>query len=101
MGRIRARPSLPRRPAEPTERFTAASTKSPSTALAVGRPPAPRPYSMISPAAPPSTNTALKLPRTEARGWRTGSMAGWTRTASSGSPPEKPVRSTTATGFTT
>ena len=56
---------------------------------------------MISPAAPPSTNTALKLPRTEARGWRTGSMAGWTRTASSGSPPAKPVRSTTATGFTT
>ena len=91
------------RPAEPVERFTAASTRSPSTALAVGRPPAPRPYSMISPAAAPSTNTALKLPRTEARGCRAGSMAGWTRTASSGSGPPSPssVRSTTATGFTT
>ena len=65
-----------------TVRLWAASTRSPSTALAVGRPPAPRPSSISWPTASPSTKTALNESRTAASGWSWGTMAGWTRTPS-------------------
>ncbi len=54
--------------------------RSPSTALAAAFPPAPRPYSIISPARSPSMNTALNAPPTAARGWSEGTTAGCTRT---------------------
>ena len=54
--------------ARPARTFLAASIRSPSTALAVGPPPAPRPSSISCPTASPSMNTALYEPRTDASG---------------------------------
>jgi hypothetical protein len=55
---------------------------------------------MSSPTASPSTNTALKLSRTDARGWWVGTIAGWTLTATSGTPSGPSPASATARSFT-
>ncbi len=78
-GRMRARPGWGSRPGAPPLSEWAASRRSPRTALAVGRPPAPRPKNISSPTALPSTKTALKLSWTLASGWERGTSDGCTR----------------------
>ncbi len=54
-----------------------------TTALPVGRDPAPCPYSTMSCTASPTTWMALYTPSTWATGEAVGSMVGWTRASTS------------------
>src|SRR5664279_5810018 len=69
----------------PLIRFRAIVTRSPITADAVGEPPAPGPRNISRPALRDSMKIALYAPLTDASGWDSGTIAGWTRTETSSS----------------
>ena len=54
---------------------------------------------MSSPLTAPSTNTALKAPRTAANGCVLGTMAGWTRTEISGPPSTSSAMASSLTEY--
>ena len=79
----------------PASTWRAASMTSPSTAVAVGSPPAPGPANSSSRIEGPATKMALVAPRMDASGWSVGIIAGWTLALTPSGP-----RSAMASNFT-